>query len=244
MVESLGYPLVNIQKTMERSTIFHGKTHYKWWFSIAMLVYQRVSSHFHGLSLNIDNIIESTIPTGQIFCFMPMFYAHHPSFHCWISLFFNSIPGTPAANVHSFKSHPFYLGKSTCYIGRTHEININQPLAYGLGCNFQVPKPQWLWVKTLVPFCSQFTLPKSGFVSFPTSTIYVRLWKYGTPGPRSVGQSSFQSLKLFLSGHASHVQTHPYHLIFISPMYIINYPASDWLITHTRCSCTYGYNMV
>jgi len=36
------YPLVNIQKTMERSTIFHGKTHYKWQFSIAMLNYQRV----------------------------------------------------------------------------------------------------------------------------------------------------------------------------------------------------------
>jgi len=25
---SMTYPLVNIQKTMERSTIFHGKTHY------------------------------------------------------------------------------------------------------------------------------------------------------------------------------------------------------------------------
>jgi len=29
------YPLVNLQKTMERSTIFHGKIHYKWSFSIA-----------------------------------------------------------------------------------------------------------------------------------------------------------------------------------------------------------------
>jgi hypothetical protein len=27
---------------MERSTIFHGKIHYKWPFSIVMLVYQRV----------------------------------------------------------------------------------------------------------------------------------------------------------------------------------------------------------
>jgi len=27
---------------MERSTIFNGKTHYKWPFSIAMLNYQRV----------------------------------------------------------------------------------------------------------------------------------------------------------------------------------------------------------
>ena len=28
---------------MERSTIFNGKIHYKWQFSIAMLVYQRVA---------------------------------------------------------------------------------------------------------------------------------------------------------------------------------------------------------
>ena len=34
--------LVNIQKTMERSTILNGKTHYKLPFSIAMLNYQRV----------------------------------------------------------------------------------------------------------------------------------------------------------------------------------------------------------
>ena len=38
------YPLVNVYVTMERSTIFHGKTHYTWPFSIAMLNYQRVSS--------------------------------------------------------------------------------------------------------------------------------------------------------------------------------------------------------
>ena len=37
-----GYPLVNVYITMERSTIFHGKIHYKWWFSIVMLNYQRV----------------------------------------------------------------------------------------------------------------------------------------------------------------------------------------------------------
>jgi len=28
MVIALWIPLVNIQKTMERSTVFHGKTHY------------------------------------------------------------------------------------------------------------------------------------------------------------------------------------------------------------------------
>jgi hypothetical protein len=28
--DTWGYPLVNIRKTMERSTIFHGKIHYKW----------------------------------------------------------------------------------------------------------------------------------------------------------------------------------------------------------------------
>jgi hypothetical protein len=39
---SLIYPLVNIQKTMERSTIVNGKTHYKWPCSIAILNYQRV----------------------------------------------------------------------------------------------------------------------------------------------------------------------------------------------------------
>ena len=38
-----GYPLVMTNITMERSTIFHGKNHYKWWFSIVMLNYQRVN---------------------------------------------------------------------------------------------------------------------------------------------------------------------------------------------------------
>jgi len=37
------YPLVKVYIAMERSTIFNGKTHYKWPFSIAMLNYQRVS---------------------------------------------------------------------------------------------------------------------------------------------------------------------------------------------------------
>ena len=37
------YPLVNLQKAMERSTSFNGKIHYKWPFSIAFLyVHQRV----------------------------------------------------------------------------------------------------------------------------------------------------------------------------------------------------------
>ena len=36
------YPLVNVYIAMERSTIFNGKFYYKWPFSIAMLVYQRV----------------------------------------------------------------------------------------------------------------------------------------------------------------------------------------------------------
>ena len=40
---SVCYPLVNIQKAMERSTIFNGKFHYKLPFSIAMLVHQRVT---------------------------------------------------------------------------------------------------------------------------------------------------------------------------------------------------------
>ena len=36
------YPLVNLQKKLWKITMFNGKTHYKWPFSIAMLVYQRV----------------------------------------------------------------------------------------------------------------------------------------------------------------------------------------------------------
>ena len=35
------YPLVNVYITMERSTIFHGKIHCNWPFSIAMLVITR-----------------------------------------------------------------------------------------------------------------------------------------------------------------------------------------------------------
>ena len=38
------YPLVNVYIAMERSTIFNGKIHYKWQFSIAMLNYQRVGA--------------------------------------------------------------------------------------------------------------------------------------------------------------------------------------------------------
>jgi len=36
-------PSGNLTVAMERSTIFDGKIHYKWPFSIAMLVYQRVT---------------------------------------------------------------------------------------------------------------------------------------------------------------------------------------------------------
>ena len=38
------YPLVNFHIAMERSTMFNGNIHYKWPFSIAMLVHQRVTS--------------------------------------------------------------------------------------------------------------------------------------------------------------------------------------------------------
>jgi hypothetical protein len=37
------YPLVNVYITMERSTIFNVKIHYKWPFSTPMLVYQMVN---------------------------------------------------------------------------------------------------------------------------------------------------------------------------------------------------------
>ena len=49
------YPLVNRQKTMERSTIFHGKINYFYGHvSIAMLNYQRVFSKNRGTSKNIQ----------------------------------------------------------------------------------------------------------------------------------------------------------------------------------------------
>ena len=38
----LGYPLVNIQKAIDNCHRNSGFTHYNWWFSIAMLNYQRV----------------------------------------------------------------------------------------------------------------------------------------------------------------------------------------------------------
>ena len=38
--DNLLYPLVNVYITMERSITFHGKTHYKLWFSIVMLNYK------------------------------------------------------------------------------------------------------------------------------------------------------------------------------------------------------------
>ena len=43
IVELSIYPLVMTNIAMERSTIFNGKIHYKWPFSIAMLNYQRVT---------------------------------------------------------------------------------------------------------------------------------------------------------------------------------------------------------
>ena len=43
------YPLVNVYKKLRKITIFNGKTHYKWPFSIAMLVYQRVKMMMHVL---------------------------------------------------------------------------------------------------------------------------------------------------------------------------------------------------
>ena len=50
------YPLVNVYITMERSTIFNGKTHYKWPFSIAMLNYQRVKTHVSQSFINVYDV--------------------------------------------------------------------------------------------------------------------------------------------------------------------------------------------
>ena len=46
---TIWYPLVNCYITM-KITIFNGKTHYKWPFSIAMLNYQSVKYPFHSIS--------------------------------------------------------------------------------------------------------------------------------------------------------------------------------------------------
>ena len=61
---------------MERSTIFHGKTHYKWWFSIVMLVYQRVT-----LCANFFLGVEDWILLGF--------------FHCFLYQKFHPIPNSP-----------------------------------------------------------------------------------------------------------------------------------------------------
>ena len=50
------YPLVNIQKTMERSTIFNGKIHYKWPFSIAFCMFTRgYGNYFGNFMLNLSD---------------------------------------------------------------------------------------------------------------------------------------------------------------------------------------------
>jgi hypothetical protein len=41
----MGYPLVNIQKTMERSTILNGKIHYKW------IIYGITYGIIYGISM-------------------------------------------------------------------------------------------------------------------------------------------------------------------------------------------------
>ena len=66
-----GYPLVNIQKAIEHDHRNSGFTHWKWWFSIAMLNYQRVC-HYVIHSLQPQNDVgcpESSplkIHSGQI----------------------------------------------------------------------------------------------------------------------------------------------------------------------------------
>ena len=80
MVTWYGYPLVNVYITMERSTIFNGKIHYKLPFSIAMLVYQRVI-----LRMSFFYILYIDIPTAVMiwtcrtcFCAESSLEAQHP----------------------------------------------------------------------------------------------------------------------------------------------------------------------
>jgi len=55
-----------LQKTMERSTVFNGKIHYKWPFSIAMLNYQRVGiPEFEGES---DSHVALSCFEGEYIC--------------------------------------------------------------------------------------------------------------------------------------------------------------------------------
>ena len=46
-----------LQKTMERSTIFHGKTHYKWQFSIAVITSKHEETQHPRVGYLTDIII-------------------------------------------------------------------------------------------------------------------------------------------------------------------------------------------
>ena len=65
----LSYPLVMTNITIERSTIFNGKLHYKWSFSIAMLNYQRVYIWLVVWNMNFMtfHILGIIIPTDSYF---------------------------------------------------------------------------------------------------------------------------------------------------------------------------------
>ena len=70
------YPLVNLQKKLWKITMFNGKTHYKWPFSIAMLVYQRVCI----LTVLISHDIPVNIPWKSIISeHIPMLYQWYPT---------------------------------------------------------------------------------------------------------------------------------------------------------------------
>ena len=60
----LWYPLVNVYITMEKHHAIDGKCHYKWWFSIVMLSYQRVNPLTYSFSLYIyTNLSKSINPS-------------------------------------------------------------------------------------------------------------------------------------------------------------------------------------
>ena len=58
--------LVNVYITNWKITIFNGKTHYKWSFSIAMLNYQRVMVIFHGFCGVVFHIVGILIHKMEI----------------------------------------------------------------------------------------------------------------------------------------------------------------------------------
>ena len=62
------YPLVNVYITKWKITIFHGKIHYKWWFSIVMWV---ITRGYQLFGIAIFQTMTHAIFAGQLPCEAP-----------------------------------------------------------------------------------------------------------------------------------------------------------------------------